>query len=352
MKTYYRMHYLIIFLLIFFNIDKVRQRLIEQGEYDNPETCLAINEDYLVLAQNTFQRFTIIERPFSSDPIPHLVTYNSVRVYSSQVFPLSYVYNIITGNNQTGNSSAFALIGKDEQDNMYLVVIRINKFPNFFLKESLSRPLNRPYSLRALTIAIHPKATHAYAVDISSTHCLDINENTSVSYPNVDIWDKGHFAFSRALVITEDYRFFLLAYRLTEPSAEELLEKTVLFLYTVNASNMSMPIRLGTVELPVRHPDHYFSGDGQYTAFSLSVHEESNMIVVGIPHKDMVIVLSSQNQSDAPIIIRKHVSSQTNTFFGKSVVMLDANTYAVLAHSIPTLPWSSSQIQVNTSKDL
>ena len=48
-----------------------------------------------------------------------------------------------------------------------------------------------------------------------------------------------------------------------------------------------------------------------------------------------------------PKLIFTHISPEKNIEFGQSVAMLDGKSYAVLARSLPTLPWALSRIQVN-----
>jgi hypothetical protein len=84
---------------------------------------------------------------------------------------------------------------------------------------------------------------------------------------------------------------------------------------------------------------------------SISLLDEVEQFIIGIPRLDMLLFLSwnHANANKEPVIVRKQNSSKKGILFGKSVALLDNNTYAVLVYALPTLPWSTSQVQVSLS---
>jgi hypothetical protein len=82
---------------------------------------------------------------------------------------------------------------------------------------------------------------------------------------------------------------------------------------------------------------------------SISLLDEVEQFIIGIPYLDMLLFLSWNhiNASKEPVIVRRYSSSQRGILFGKSVALIDNNTFAVLAYALPTLPWSTSQVQVS-----
>jgi hypothetical protein len=237
------------------------------------------------------------------------------------------------------------MIGEDKNQNLYLIVMVIS-IDNIILSHTLSRQLKKTDELENLPLGIHPHNLYVCVVQLTETLCLDISLNTTQTYENTNMWDQTDYIFGQAMVVTDDHHLFLLAYRFIE--SEEFSPH----LYSAVLSNMSNPTLLARIDLSINHSNHHLFEQKQHSMLSISLHEESNMIVVGIPLLDMVVILSVQEKAQPPVINKTHVSSQIGTFFGKSVAMLDNNTYAVLAQSIPTLPWSSSQVQASRSIDL
>ena len=103
-------------------------------------------------------------------------------------------------------------------------------------------------------------------------------------------------------------------------------------------------MKIGAIPLPIENPSQSEPAwDLHGPPMSVSVHEDSQTMIIGRPQIDTVCIVSYRNP--IPELIYTHVSSKKNIGFGYSVVMLDATTYAVLARSLPTLGWSLSQVQ-------
>ncbi|CAF4944166.1 unnamed protein product, partial [Rotaria sp. Silwood1] len=106
-------------------------------------------------------------------------------------------------------------------------------------------------------------------------------------------------------------------------------------------------IKLASVELTKLSNDDY-SADDVY--MSMSFHEQSQLIIIGIPSFDKILIVSVHTREN-PKIVKEHHSIHSGVLFGQSVAMLNDGFYAVLAHSLPTLPWSLSQVQVYSIDD-
>ncbi|CAF1084046.1 unnamed protein product [Adineta steineri] len=201
----------------------------------------------------------------------------------------------------------------------------------------LWRQLEAVDRMERLALAIDPQNLYVYVVQTGQTLCLDINLNTTIVFMTNDLWD-SEWIFSQTLVITKDHYLFLLAYRAIET------EEFIPYMYVTNLFNISDPIRLSMTNLSAIQASHSVFDSGQYTTLSISVDKDSNIIIVGMPFLDTVLILSFHDKSKPPVIIKEIFSSQNGALFGKSVAILDENYYAVLAQSMSTLPWSLSQI--------
>jgi hypothetical protein len=340
------MYYLLIILLIFRNVHGLEQQLFNKEKFQIYGADFAVNEYMAVFFENNLQQFTITPKPFSSHPKPEVLPY--LRVVESMNLTQYYVYihAIVTGTKPNHTHSVFAMIGEDKNQNFYLIVMVLS-IDTINVSPTLSRQLAKPYELENLPLGIHPHNSYVCVVQLTGTLCLDISLNTTQTYENTNLWDQTAYILGQAIVVTDDHHLFLLAYRVIESQ-----EKSSPYLYSTLLSNTSASKPLAMIDLSTNYSNHHLFEQKQYSMLSMCVHEESNMIVVGIPLLDTVVILSVQEKAQSLVINKKHVSSQIGTFFGKSVAILDNSTYAVLAQSIPTLPWSSSQIQASRSIDL
>ncbi|UJR34338.1 hypothetical protein I4U23_021741 [Adineta vaga] len=294
------------------------------------------NSHYFPLSLSTsshlLQRFTLWSnlQPLSIDIIDSLLSYipNIQRLYLQTICPMPFVV------------LAEHLIKRLN----YLLYFSVNN--NVQSGQTLWRKCATSYGVKSLVIGIDPSSTYTYVVQSTDTFILDINLNVTIYYSNTALWDPGEYIFAQATVVTEDHHLYLLAYRAVES------EESTPYLFTVILTNLSIPIQLPMIKLPTNQTNQDFFHQKQYTMLSMSLHEESKMIIVGIPFLDMVFILSFRENSESPIIIHKHISFKKGIFFGKSVAILDNNTYAVLLPSTPTLPWSSSQVQIYSINNL
>ena len=84
-----------------------------------------------------------------------------------------------------------------------------------------------------------------------------------------------------------------------------------------------------------------------YKSLFISIRNEAELVAVGIPYLDLVLIFSAHLRKDL-ILIKEHNFFISGVGFGQPVDFISDNTYAVLVHEFTTLPWSRLQIQVST----
>ncbi|CAF4973593.1 unnamed protein product, partial [Rotaria sp. Silwood1] len=140
------------------------------------------------------------------------------------------------------------------------------------------------------------------------------------------------------MVITDDNRLFIVGQR-------QVFSEYHPYLYLLDFSDTSIVTCHTSIELSTFNYGHEAINMNRYTFMSISINERSQKVLVGIPSLDMIVFLT-YNVTNYVMISSYHVLNKTGTGYGKSVALLDNHTYAVLAYELPTLPWSTSQIQV------
>ncbi|CAF3875375.1 unnamed protein product, partial [Rotaria sp. Silwood1] len=145
--------------------------------------------------------------------------------------------------------------------------------------------------------------------------------------------------FPKAITITEDHHAFIACHR-----AVFINYGFIAYLYVVNFLDFNNAKLITLVELI----PYNFGQDGRIinrnTTMSIALDEQYGIVLVGIPQLDMVI-FSTYNETKHLEIFAKQVSDQSGVGFGKSIALMNGDTYVVLAYAQPTLPWSKSQIQ-------
>lgn len=218
---------------------------------------------------------------------------------------MTYVYNCTYAINQTGS----------------IKIIRYEDFP-------------------PSTLAIDPQGTFACVIPFMQILCFDISLNRTIRHSNNDIWEKSYFMHTQALIITEDHRLLLTGYRILDEEP-----RFVPYLYFADFSDPANPTLIDRKSLLSPGFTKEIDVFKRHGLLPLFFHHESKMLIVGIPHLECIYIFSIEK--NALDLVKNHSSPEKNILFGKSVAMIDVNSYAVLAYSLPTLPWSSSQIQVN-----
>jgi hypothetical protein len=148
--------------------------------------------------------------------------------------------------------------------------------------------------------------------------------------------------FPKAFVVTEDHYIFAVGQRFT--NFQFLPYLLVLNFQSSSNASLSSATELSNLNFGPSSIDIT-----RHTTMSISLLDQVEQFIIGIPRLDMLLFLSwnPTNASKEPMIVRKHNSSQKGILFGKSVALIDNNTFAVLAYALPTLPWSTSQVQVS-----
>ena len=334
-------------LLVFTGINQLEAHSnndIYDGLYGNR---FAINDHMSVYADNTIQQFTIVRRPFSSKALTDTISYGNIyrdsRLNSSTI----HIHNIATGAKLNNNNSVFAFIAENMDHKSYLIVMRIpitSSDPN----EIDFVELTTNNIVKQNVLGIDSDSAHICVVQLAYTLYYDVNSKKNRTYANVGLWDPHQFTIGEALAVTNDQRLFLLAYRQGKHELKPQSSRFYLCLYTVYLSNVSKPISMVPFEWTMTFPEAYLSENREYAALSLDLNEESDMLIAGIASMNSVVIFSIKDRSKPPSVFNNHTLSQKNVLFGRSVALLNNDTYAVLAYATSPLPWSSSQIQVNT----
>ncbi|UJR16885.1 hypothetical protein I4U23_003783 [Adineta vaga] len=304
----------------------------------------------VLYADNILQGFITVRKPFSSNPNTDDIVYSTIIQQSGYNISSLYIHNIATGAKPNNNSSVFALVGEDQNNDLYLIVMLIDVTSPVDIR-TIWRNLTQPNIATDIVLGIDSESAHIYVVQLSLTLYFDVNSEESREYYNSELWDRRRFIRGEALAVTNDHRLFLLAYRMSGFKIREHRQRYDLCLYTVDLSNVSKPIPLEIVNWPIYFSPKFLSDHREYSTLSIVLDEELDILIAGIPSIDTVVILSIRDKSQGPVIIKEHISLQKGILFGKSVALLDNNTYAVLAYAIPSLTWFTSQIQVYSLYD-
>jgi len=317
-------------------------------DQDQSKNIFVSSERLSIFIQNDFQRFIFILDALSSNRQVTPREWN-IHFINGSNFHLSHVHNAILEKDPNENKWILAMIIENRHREMHFTIIEFSEdifSGNCVLKHHLSEP----YDVHPFPIGIQPQGRYACVVELISTTCFNLKDKQLVSFPNSVMWTEGTFIFGQSLVITSDDRLFLLAYCLIETDGRERPETIVLNILSVDLADLSNPQLLGKTELSVqRSPSEYFLYQKKYSYLSLSMDDLSKKIIVGIACVNRVVILSALNRSEPASIIKEHHSIDSIKYFGKSVLMLDENRYAVLIPSIAPLLGCLSQIQVKFS---
>ncbi|CAF5005397.1 unnamed protein product, partial [Rotaria sp. Silwood1] len=190
-------------------------------------------------------------------------------------------------------------------------------------------------------VGMDPYGKRAYAVGAFYTIFVDIETGQDFIIYHLDLLGGlSYFQeifFPKAMVITDDNRLFIVGQR-------QVFSEYHPYLYLLDFSDTSIVTCHTSIELSTFNYGHEAINMNRYTFMSISINERSQKVLVGIPSLDMIVFLT-YNVTNYVMISSYHVLNKTGTGYGKSVALLDNHTYAVLAYELPTLPWSTSQIQ-------
>jgi hypothetical protein len=316
-----------------------------EHEYDSYGTLLTMNQHMAVFAQNDKKHFIIVKNPHNAELSRECrALFVTVRHYVGSY--TWFIYSITMGTQQNSSQLVFAYIDEDVLRNVFLTVVFLEENSvgcfRILVEENIAIQVNVLNMREHAIVAMDPYGTRVYAVGIEDTLIIDL---TTRKYWLIDHYDLYGFIFyflnpffHKAMVLTEDHRAFIVGQQLVGADYRPYLH--VLDFLMPNASRL-----LGRIELSKFNFGNEAIDITRYTTISISLNEQSQMLLIGIPHIDTVFLLS-YNETMAAVIVKEHISNTAGIYFGKSVAFLDNNTYAVLAYALPTSPWSTSQIQV------
>ncbi|CAF1311465.1 unnamed protein product [Adineta steineri] len=323
---------------------------INLNEYDAYGSLLAMNEYLSILAQNDQEQFTIITNPFSNRSEKCSLPYNVIG--QNQTSLIRFVYSVVIGAKQNESQLFFSYINENWRRDVFLTIIFLEPTSAGCVQAVSQVAINitdLQMQEHAL-VGIDPYGKRAYAVGIYYIVCYEIETgvkwqlNTKQLYGNENSFQI--FFFPKALAITEDQIIFMVGQRFTNSQFSPYL--FVLNFLSTNSVTLSSSTELAKFNFGPTAIDIT-----RNSIMSIAVSDDVNWFIIGIPYLNMILILSwkRSDANEAPIILQKHISSHKDILFGKSVALLDNNTFVILAHALPTLPWSTSQVQVYSISD-
>ena len=319
---------------------------INLDEYDAYGPLLAINEYLAIIAQNDQEHFTIITDPFTNRSNKCILPYDTIQ--HSLTSLTRFVYNVAIGAKQNASQLVFSYIDENWRRDVFLTIVSL-EFTNTGCVQVVNRTAVNITDLKMqenALIGMDSRGERAYAVGTYYIVCVEIETGVQWQQDTTNLFgSQGNFEnlfFPKALVVTEDHYIFAVGQRLT--NLQFLPYLLVLNFLSSHNAKLSSATELSKFNFGPSAIDIT-----RRSTMSISLLDQFEQFIIGIPHLDMLLFLTWNpgNAINEPVIVRKHIASQSGISFGKSVTLLDNNTYAVLAHVLPTLPWSTSQVQVS-----
>ena len=314
-------------------------------QYDAYGSLLAINDYIAILAQNDQEQFMVIINPFANDSHSCMLPYDSKQ--DSLVFLTRFVYSVAIGVKEDANQLRFAYIYENWQRDVFLTTVSL--YPTADNCVAMGRRIVHNITdfkmQEQAVVGMDPLGERAYALGAYFVVCIEIETdikthfNTSLLINNQK--NRGNLFFPKAFVVTENHSILAVGHNLT--NLKFLPYLVVWDFLSLDAVSLSSTTELSNFNFGPSSVDIT-----QHSTISISFRDELEVFIVGIPHLDMVLFFSwnHTNARQGPSITRQFVSSQKGISFGKSVALLEDNTFAVLAHAQSTPPWSTSQVQV------
>jgi hypothetical protein len=319
---------------------------INLNEYDAYGSLLAINEYLAIIAQNDQEQFTIITYPFTNRSEKCILPYDTEQ---HEITSLTrFVYNMAIGAKQNASQLVFSYIDENWQRDVFLTIVFLE-----FISTGCVRLVNRTVvNMTDLNMQEHalvgmdPYGKRAYAMGIYYIVCIEIETGVNYKIETKQLFNNqtnvGNLFFPKALVATEGHQILAVGQKFTNL-------QFLPYLLVLNFVSPFNVILFSATELSKFNFGPSSIDITRYSTMSISFLDQLEWFIIGIPYLDMLLLLSWNytNASKEPVIVRKHISSQRGILFGKSVALLNNNTFAVLAYTLPTLPWSTSQVQVS-----
>ncbi|CAF3979299.1 unnamed protein product [Adineta steineri] len=326
-----------VLILLFVQYEHIHAQFVlppaNLNEYDAYGSLLAINEYLAIIAQNDQEQFTIITYPFTNRSEKCTLPYDTIQRNISSL--TRFVYNIAIGIKQNASQLIFSYIDENWQRDVFLTIVFLES-TNTGCVQVVNRVAINMTDLKmqehALS-AMDPYGKRAYAVGTYYIVCFEIETGIT--------WQ-----LDTALVITEDHFIFTVGHKFINL-------QFLPYLFVLNVSSRNNVTFSFAIELSKYNFGPSAIDMTRDSTMSISLLDEMKWFIIGIPNLDMLLVLfwDRSKINKEPVIVRKHISSQRGISFGKSVALLDNGMFAVLAYTLPTLPWSTSQVQVYSIHD-
>ena len=314
-------------------------------QYDAYGSLLAINDYIAILAQNEQESFMIMINHFSNDSHSCMLPYDTKQ--DDLVLLTRFVYSVAVGGKEDANHLRFAYIYENWQRDVFLTVVSL--FPTADSCVEMGRRIVHNITdfkmQEQAVVGMDPFGKRAYALGTYFIVCIEIETNIKTHFDTSILINKqknrGNLFFPKAFVVTENHSILAVGHNLT--NLKFLPYLVVWDFLSLDAVCLSSTTELSNFNFGPASVDI-----NRYSVISISFLDELEAFIVGIPHLDMILFLSwnHTNARQPPLITRRFISSQKGISFGKSVALLENNTFAVLAHTQSTPPWSTSQVQV------
>ena len=303
---------------------------------------LAIGEELLVFANNMRRRLIIrpiYTRAWMEEKLD--IDYKELLRKDDNLQNLNHVYSLVMSSKPLNKDVVVAMVGEDTENELHLLLLRVNKTTTKDNWDIWSDSILQEMYMEPISLAIDPSGEQICLIIIDETICYDTRSKKRTEYDNDDLWDPMHITIGLSMIFLEDQRAFVVAYRVDK---WERVQRP--YVYVANFSDPSQPVPIGIVPLSSEYPwESLIPHTLDDPPMPISVHEDSKTVIIGMPFIGTVYILSFEDV--LPKLIFTHISPEKNIEFGQSVAMLDGKSYAVLARSLPTLPWALSRIQVN-----
>ncbi|CAF1480048.1 unnamed protein product, partial [Rotaria sp. Silwood1] len=335
---------------------------INLANYDAYGSLITMNEQLIILAQNDIRHFQIVVDPFTNHSCRCAPRYIAVQ-HGINSFA-DYIYSVAIGSKQEKNETNFyfAFIDEDQFRNVFLTIVYfyIALSPSIcvYYADHFDFNVTDLAFSEQVIIAMDPNGTRVYAVGFHHTVIIDIKTKVDRIYHKNDVFGLGLIGppplgldeihvFSKAMFVSEDHRLYLVGQR-------HYNFQYLAYLHVLDYSDLDHN-RVRLISVNELSAFNFGTAAQRITRFSaMSIHayfdEEEKIIIIGIPHVDIILLLSF-NRTHSPVIIKRHESVNKGVGFGKSVAFFHDHTYAVLAHGQSTLPWSTSQVQIYSVYD-
>ncbi|UJR34416.1 hypothetical protein I4U23_021823 [Adineta vaga] len=314
--------------------------------FENLQSRFAVNDRFAITAQNSISLLTFL---FTTDNISCQMLFSSLGI--------EFIQDIAVGRKEVGEIYTFAFIAKLKTSSGRHLVLGIGeripeclKFTNMFTLNltNAADPGNQ------WILAMHPAG--GLALVVSNRFGFFLNSNRVAG--EWLRWEDGKGKFyPRAMDISNDGFIFVATHTHfmngqidnDDPDRKVILVDMPipsLFCFKLDGGIISQKVLqlMGVIDLLSEGIDFR-----QQTVMTISVagavQNRDWSVMIGLPYMDTVFLV--RVLIDGSLIAKMHRSPQKGVNFGHSIYMTENRTYAVLASSLPTLPWSSSRVQAS-----